>query len=194
MENLSQLRERYLDYNKNQFMGQRGGGNNDSDTDSVPEDRPYMVAQTTENPNSIMLEETRKAIMKSKSEFYNSVISKAPSPLDQSLVLNTILETDMATIAKVLIQALSNLNMRFKTCLMDVYNRNNHNLHVEDEDMKKYSSLINKEAITCISTCRATINNFNTQTQNQNTEACKELLQDIFVTYPYTQYNPPTVE
>lgn len=194
MENLSQLRERYLDYNKNQMMGQRGGGNYDTDSESETEDRPYMVQGTVENPNKLLLKETHADIMKNKSDFYNTVMPKAPSPLDQSIILNTILETDMATIAQVLIEALSNFNSRFNTSLMDVYNRNNRDLSIKPEDIETYKNLINEEANKCILMCRGKLRSFNKLTKNQNIDDCKNMIEEIFVTYVYTQYNPKVNE
>ncbi len=192
MDHLSQLRERFLQYNTNiNPTGQRGGGDN-SDTESE-DDRPYMAepTATTLSPIRALEEQTRKGIMKSKSKFYNTVMPAAPSNLDQSIVLNTILESDLARIAQVLIDSLMAPNRtHFKTSLLDIYNRNNQDLHVKPEDLDKYRALINTEGLKCIGECLRLLESFNTKTNNQNIDDCQNMIHDVFVTYVYTQYNP----
>jgi hypothetical protein len=162
MESLSSLRDMYLQYNKNPSLnGQRGGANGaDVDTDTESEEEVWRQAPTQPQLQSSTTEDALKAqLIQNKSNFYHVVMPEAPEPLDQDLLLNTILERDLAIIANVLIQSLRNIPMIFSTSLINIYNQNNgqQNINVNPQKLNNYRDLLNGKAKECIHECRKSL-------------------------------------
>ena len=183
MESLSSLRDMYLQYNANPPMnGQRGGGNDNEDTDTESEEESWR--QVSSQPQSNTTEDAvKQQLIQYKSDFYHTVMPNAPSPLDQKLLLNTILETDLASIANVLINSLGNLTTAFSTSLIDTYNRNNgkETINVNPQRLNEYRAFLNNQAIKCISACRDSL-----AASGLSHDRCKLLINDIFITRVYS--------
>ena len=177
---------------------QSGGGGAEDDTESEPEDYHTNYVSAGLNQKDNLIKSTNSELLKNKSEYYDVAISTAPNPLDQNILLNTVIENDLKKIAEMLLTSMySNFEStpgQFNSCVIPICKNNQDKIKVLPEDLEKYAAIMNKEGLKCLRNCRLTLGAFNTQTQNKNIDECQNMINDTFITYVWSQYNTKNQE
>jgi hypothetical protein len=191
MNYLTTLRDQFNLYGSfSKTAAQSGGGT--EEIDSEPED--YHTTYVSEGLDQVdnLIKNTNNELLKYKSNYYDIAISKAPRKLDQHVLLTTIIKEDLKQIANIL---LGSINMNFEKLNGDfkssatVICKNNKVEIEKSENLDEYINMLNKEGLRCLRGCRIALNTFNTQTQNKNIYDCKNMINNIFITYVWSQYN-----
>lgn len=177
---------------------QSGGGGPDDDTESEAEDYHTNYVSAGLNQKDNLMKSTNSELLKNKSEYYDIAISTAPKPLDQNILLNTVIENDLKKIAEMLLTSMySNFEStpgQFNSCVIPICKNNQDKIRVLPEALEKYAAIMNKEGLKCLRNCRLTLGAFNTQTQNKNIDECQNMINDTFITYVWRQYNTKNQE
>ena len=80
-------------------------------------------------------------------------------------------------------------NGHFKSCILSICKNNKDKIQIPSEILENYMNILNKEGLKTLRNCRIALNNFNNQTQNKNINECKNMINNIFITYVWSQYN-----
>jgi hypothetical protein len=198
MSYLTALRDQLNLYGSFSVSAAQSGGGPDDDTESEPEDYHTNYESVGLNQKDILMKSTNSDLLKNKSEYYDIAISTAPTPLDQNILLNTIIENDLKKIAEMLLGSMySNFEStpgQFTSCVVPICKNNQDKIQVLAEDLEKYASIMNKEGLKCLRNCRLTLGAFNTQTQKKNIDDCQNMINNTFITYVWRQYNTKNKE
>ena len=194
MNYLSALRDQLNPYGYfSSHPGQHGGGEGDDDTDTENE-QEYHTSYVSEGLNlrDSLMKSTNDELLKNKSAYYDAAITQAPQPLDQNILLNTVIEEDLKQIAKLLLATVHSSDQPpgfFKSCVISICNNNKDKIKIKSEDLEKYTNILKTEGLKCLRNCSVSLNRFNAQTNNQNTADCENMINNIFITYVWSQYN-----
>jgi len=194
MNYLSALRDQLNLYGSfSNSGGQSGGGNNDDTDTDTDEDYHTNYVSDSLNQTDNLIKSTNAELLKNKSDYYDVAITQSPAPLDQNILLTMIIEEDLKQIAKLLMESMrmnfEQTDSHFKSSVLSMCKNNKDKIQVSSEDLEKYMILLNKEGLKCLRNCRITLNNFNSQTNNKNINDCANMINDIFITYVWSQYN-----
>ena len=194
MNYLTTIRDQLNYYGSFASKGQHGGGQDD--TDSEPEDYHTSYVSEGLNQSDNLMSSTRTELLKNKSDYYDAAITQAPNPLDQNTLLTTVIEEDLKQIAEMLKTSMNNnfnsTNDHFKSCIITICKNNKDKIKLPEEPEKfleTYTNILNKMGLKCFRNCRIALNHFNTQTQNRNIKDCENMINNIFITYVFSQYN-----
>ncbi len=192
MNYLSALRDQLNVYGYfSSHPGQHGGGNDDTDTDDEPDYHTSYVSESLNQRDSLM-KSTNDELLRNKSAYYDAAITQAPEPLDQNILLNTVIEEDLKQIAKLLLATIHSSEQplsHFKSSVISICNNNKDKIKIQSEDLEKYTNILKTEGLKCLRNCSVSLNKFNSQTQNQNITDCENMINNIFITYVWSQYN-----
>lgn len=169
--------------------------NNDSDSDSYSDsDDTNMNRNSEENgiqtQNDMDIDATRQELVNAKTNYYNYLMDNAPSPLDQSPALAIIVKSDMHLICKILNAAAENGFQQtpyfFKSSVISL--SNSKNISVNPEELGKFSASLKQKGLECIVNCRESLHNLNSKSTS-NMDACRDMIEDIFITYMWSLSN-----
>jgi hypothetical protein len=192
MNYLSALRDQLNIYGYFSNGGQSGGGNDDDDSET-DEDYHHTYVSEGLNQTDNLIKSTDNILLKNKSDYYDFAITQSPKPLDQNILLTTIIEEDLKQIAKLLIESM-NMNFEetdsnFNSCVLSMCKKNKDKIQVSSEELEEYTNNLNEEGSKCLDNCRVALNNFNSLTKNKNINDCLKMINGIFITYVWSQYN-----
>ena len=171
---------------------QQGGGGANDDPESEPEEYQTNYVSVGLNQTDNLIKSTNSELMRNKSDYYDVAMSEAPEPLDQHILLNTIIKEDLKQIAQILLGSISSnfesIPNQFKSCVLKICNNNKDKVQVLSDNIEKYATIMNKEGLKCLRNCRIALSTFNSQTQNKNIYDCENMINNIFITYVWSQY------
>ncbi len=199
MNYLSALRDQLNIYGSFTKSGQTGGYSSDQGSDSDSEQvyhTTYVSGGLNQTDN--LIKSTENQLLMNKSSYYDVAINEAPRPLDQNILLNTIIEEDLKQIAEILLTSMNNnfeqTEGYFKSCVLSMCKNNKDKIKISSDVLEQFMNLLNKEGLKCIRNCRITLNSFNSETQNKNINDCKKMINNIFITYVWSQYKKKNKE
>jgi hypothetical protein len=195
MDYLSALRDQLNIYGSFSKGGQGGGSsypNEESDDSDTGEVYHKSYVSDGLNKRDNLINATEDQLRMNKSGYYDIAIGEAPNPLDQNILLNTVIEEDLKQIANMLLKSMNmnfeHIDGHFKSCVLSICKNNKDKIQVSQDDLEKYTNLLNKEGLKCLRNCRISLNNFNIQTKNKNINDCEKMINNIFITYVWWQY------
>ncbi len=160
----------------------------DSDNDNNAIDTSSEVGIQTQN--DVDINQTREELVNEKTAYYNFLMDNAPPPLDQSPALTNIVKSDMRSISKILSAAAENgfeqTPYFFKSSVVSISNSNN--ITISSEELDKFAASLKQKGLDCIVNCRSALHNLNSKS-TANMDACRDMIQDIFVTYMWSLSN-----